>query len=170
MGTTAKHGLPWPADTDLLIQGDNAIRALAEAVDNRLGGSLFRATVENEPVLNDVDDLLELNLTAGDSSVFTDLGNQIRYNGLKVAAIVSAQVRWAGNGAGSRRIEIRQNGAEIIFDKESPDGTETTAQTLTWPVVLTDADTLGLAVRQTSGGSLNVLSGKFRCMILGLAP
>lgn len=36
MGTTTNYGLPYPEATDLVIQGDDAIQALAEAVDSKL--------------------------------------------------------------------------------------------------------------------------------------
>jgi hypothetical protein len=36
MGTTANHALPYPEGTDLVISGDDAIQALAEAVDATL--------------------------------------------------------------------------------------------------------------------------------------
>lgn len=42
MGTTAIYGLPYPDGTDLVIQGDDAIQALAEAVEDTIyGGTTF---------------------------------------------------------------------------------------------------------------------------------
>jgi hypothetical protein len=38
MGTTTS-GLPWPEGTELVRDGDNAIRALAEAVEARMWGA-----------------------------------------------------------------------------------------------------------------------------------
>ena len=36
MGSTTPHGLPYPVGTDRIMDGDNAIQALAEAVDTAL--------------------------------------------------------------------------------------------------------------------------------------
>jgi hypothetical protein len=36
MGSTTTHGLPYPVGTDLIMNGDNAMQALAEAVDTAL--------------------------------------------------------------------------------------------------------------------------------------
>ena len=43
MGSTAGLGLPWPDDTDLVSQDDDAIRALAEAVEANLRQTVIAA-------------------------------------------------------------------------------------------------------------------------------
>lgn len=169
MGTTSK-GLPYPEDTDFVQVGAQDIQALAEATDALLGGALFRATVENEPVAGDgTPDVLNINMTAGDSALFTDGGNQITYAGDTAVALLVGQVRWEASAAGSRTIELRVNGSEVIKDRDTAiDGGESHIQLVTWPVVLEAGDLLALAVSQTSGGPLDVVSGKFRCVVLGV--
>jgi len=46
MGTTP-GGLPWPAGSDQLFNGDDAIKALADALDARGGGLLVQAGQTN---------------------------------------------------------------------------------------------------------------------------
>lgn len=169
MGTTGK-GLPYPESTEFVKDGAGAIQGLAEAVDDRLGGDLFRATVVNEPVANDTDDTLDINMTGGDSSLFTDGGNYITYTGPRCVAILSAQVRWEADASGARTMEMQVNGSEVIKIKDTPDGgAEPHIQALTWPVILDTGDTLKLVVRQTSGSSLDVTDGRYRAVVLGVA-
>lgn len=52
MGNTAKHGLPWPNDTDPYQQGAYAMRALAEGVDGalpRMKWGTFSGGLHNPP-------------------------------------------------------------------------------------------------------------------------
>jgi hypothetical protein len=42
MAGTTPNGLPYPTGTDLVRDGDNAIKALADAVDTRLGWAYVR--------------------------------------------------------------------------------------------------------------------------------
>ena len=41
MGTTPNRGFPYPEGTDFVASGDDAIQALAEAVDDRLAGHSY---------------------------------------------------------------------------------------------------------------------------------
>lgn len=43
-GTTSPYGFPYPTGTDRVMDGDNAMQALAEAVDNHLETNLGAAT------------------------------------------------------------------------------------------------------------------------------
>lgn len=45
MGTTASYGLPYPEATDLVINGDDAIQALAEATEAAFHASICKADV-----------------------------------------------------------------------------------------------------------------------------
>lgn len=170
MGVTRK-GLPFPKSDDFVKDGATAIQALAQATDSALGGALFRATVAGEPVADNTADRLQLTLTVDDSELFSNTdGNLITYTGTRVVALLSAQVVWAASGAGTRRIALIHDGAEVVAEKVNPIGGEVFPHAVSWPVILTSGDKLGLEVKQTSGGPLDVNTAKFRCVVLGVAP
>ena len=169
MGTTPK-GLPYPEPTAFLRDGASAIRAEAEATDDALGGALFRATVATEAIGDSTDDKLDLTLTIDDSPLFSNSGvNYIQYTGPRVVAIVSAQVTWDGNAAGTRKATITLNDVDQASSRVTPDS-QPIIQGVTWPLILEAGDKLGLVVRQTSGAGLDVTGAKFRCVVLGVAP
>lgn len=171
MALTPQHSLPYPEATSDVRNGASDVQALADAVDARLGGAMFIASVASEGVANDDDDRLELSIDGtNDSDVFVSSGtNLIQYIGVPtVIATVYAQVTWSGNNAGSRKVEIWQNGVSECGQRLSPDSAEPFTQTIAWPLLLVNGDTLGLNVRQTSGASLNVTFGRFRCVVHGI--
>lgn len=169
MGTTDK-GLDYPEPTAYLRDGASAIRALAEDTDAALGGALFRATVGTEAIANATDDKLDLTMTAGDSPLFVNSGvNYIQYTGPDVVAIVTAQVTWEGDAAGTRKVTITLNDNDQASSRVTPDSQPIT-QTFSWLMVLTSGDKLGLVARQTAGHAVNVTAAKFRCALLGVAP
>jgi hypothetical protein len=49
MGVTPKHGIPWPAGTDPIAQGDDAIRSLAESLDGLIGPTVVTALPASPP-------------------------------------------------------------------------------------------------------------------------
>lgn len=169
MGSTDK-GLDYPESTGYVRDGASAIRELAEDTNAALGGALFRATVGTEPIADSTDDKLDLTMTVGDSPLFTNSGvNYIQYTGPNAVAMVSAQVTWEGDAAGTRKVTITQNDVDQASSRVTPDS-QPIVQTLTWPLVLNSGDKLGLVARQTAGHSVNVTAAKFRCVILGVAP
>jgi hypothetical protein len=173
MGTTTRHGLPWPASSDLVKDGASAIQALAESIDARLSGAMVAADVGTEAVANSTDDLLTLTVDDGETSnaLFEQAGaNTIEYVGTTtVIATAYLQVTWEVDGTGSRRIRILKNGSAQATSRVQPDG-EILTMVLAWPVRLATGDTLTVDVCQNSGGALDVTSAKFRCVIGGVSP
>lgn len=173
MALTSKHSLPYPEPTADLRLGAGDIQALAQALDDRLGGALVSADLGVEAVANNTDDLLTLTVDDAETSnaLFEQAGaNTIEYVGTPtVIATVYAQVTWAGNGAGSRRLRVLKNGNVQGTIRQAPDADPLT-MILTWPVKLATGDTLTLEAWQNSGGALNVTAAKFRCVIAGVSP
>lgn len=168
MGTTDR-GIPFPESDDFVKDGATAMQALAEAVDERIGGALLRATVANEGIADDVDDVLNLNKTTGDSDLFDDSGAQIEYTGPDSVVALVVQVAWEADAAGTRRVAIQVNGSTEVYEKNTPDGgTEQHVMVVPWLTKLETGDEIGVSVRQTSGSSLDVVSGKLRCVVLGV--
>lgn len=168
MGTTSR-GAPYPDPEDFLANTAAAVRALAEWVNDAVGGALFRATITAENVAGDNTwDVLDINMTAGDSALFTDLGNSIEYTGPRCIAVLVGYVEFAASGAGTRSVELRVNGAKVARRREVPvDGTEVHPMNPVWPVILDPGDTLSIAARQNTGGALQV-DGAYRCIVLGV--
>lgn len=173
MATTSTHGLPYPLQSADARLGAGDIQALAEAVDDRLSGALVSADLGTEAVANNTDDLLTLTIDAGETSdaLFDQAGaNTIEYVGTPtVIATVYAQVTWAGNATGSRRLRVLKNASVQATIRQAPDADPLT-MILTWPIKLATGDELTLEAWQNSGGSLNVTAAKFRCVIGGVSP
>lgn len=169
MGQTDK-GIDYPESTAFVRDGALAMQELAQDVDARIGGALFRATVGTEPIADSTDDKLDLTMTAGDSPLFVNSGvNYIQYTGPDVVAVITAQVTWAGDAAGTRKVTITLNDVDQASSRVTPDAQPIT-QTFAWIAVLTSGDRLGLVARQTAGHAVNVTAAKFRCALLGVAP
>lgn len=173
MALTDLHELPYPLPTADARLGAGDIQALAEALDERLSGALVSAEVGTEAVANSTDDLLTITVDDAETSnaLFEQAGaNTIEYVGTAtVIATVYAQVTWAGNGTGSRRVRILKNAGVQATVRQAPDADPLT-MLATWPVKLTTGDELQLEAWQNSGGSLNVTAAKFRCVIAGVSP
>lgn len=175
MGTTNRHGLPWPASSDLVKDGAAAIQALAEAIDARLSGAMIAADVGTETVANNADDLLTLTVDDAETSnaLFEQAGaNTIEYVGTTtVITTAYAQVTWEGDATGSRRVRILKNGSSVngVTVRLQPDADPLT-MIATWPIRLATGDTLQLEVWQNSGAPLDVTAAKFRCVIAGVSP
>lgn len=73
-----------------------------------------------------------------------------------IAVHYIALVRFVSNGTGSRKIIVVQNGSEISSLAVSALSGEQTVVTLTGYVTCEAADTFGVQVYQSSGGSLNM--------------
>ena len=73
---------------------------------------------------------------------------------------LQGQVDWAGNATGLRQIYLQKNGADILGARRETAGqTAAHTQSVAWTTIrLKKGDSIGLAVRQTSGGSLNILA------------
>lgn len=173
MALTDTHELPYPVETADVRLGASDVQALAEALDERLSGALVSADLGTESVANSTDDLLTLTVDAAESTdaLFSQAGaNTIEYVGAPtVIATVYAQVTWAGNATGSRRVRVLKNGNVQGTIRQAPDADPLT-MILTWPVKLATGDELTLEAWQNSGGALNVTAAKFRCVIGGVSP
>lgn len=93
MGTTSTYGLPYPEGGDLVIGGDDAIQALAEAVEARMYASpiAYVALTDHGGALDDVDGAIVLT-GAVSMSGFTFDGTTLTYTGGSCLFLVAAQV------------------------------------------------------------------------------
>lgn len=77
-----------------------------------------------------------------------------------IAVLVFAQVTWATNGTGKRRIQVHKNGSSFGGWKISAVDDDTTALYLSELTTVAAGDTIKLDVWQNSGGSLNVTEAR----------
>ncbi len=68
--------------------------------------------------------------------------------------LITAQIGWAGNTAGSRQLQIRANNQLIALDQVSPGSEGVIRQTATGIARLNPGETISLTAQQNSGGDL----------------
>lgn len=130
MGTTSKYAFPWPAGTDLVNQGDNAIRALAEGIDSKIATD-DQGTLAARPVstaespgktgryywATDTGQLFRDHGTgwdeiAGKPKVVGNLAGIVPYDGQEIYVLADAangvlwHFRWRSAGVGAYKWEF----------------------------------------------------------------
>lgn len=167
MPTTPYAGLPYPDGTEFVVNGDDAIQALAEALDERFLGSaaLNRAAVQSIPnnIVTFVAWTPASSELAGDFAFGTDGANPdnlLVYNGPTRWFAVVAQVQWSTLTAGTPTVQVVRNGVDV-----EPGSISQTALSATAGVVgsviscilkLEAGDELDVRILQVSGSATNV--------------
>lgn len=119
MGTTARRGYPFPEATDLVIQGDDAIEALAAAVDvdvdwtqtvAHIGSAESTGLADGSVIAFDGGQSLMTGFTYG-AGLLTYTGPAVRM----FLACLSVEVATSGSNQASMssNVALRVNGTEI---------------------------------------------------------
>lgn len=166
MATTPIYGLPYPAGTDKILEGDDAMQALALAVEDRIRSSSGVAQLElanNGSTLTasavTINHLGAQTFMAG----FSYAGGVLTYAGplrlFIVATEVEVQVASAGTIAIESAVYLLRNGVSIagsFDDIQIPTATLEGRQVvhrITTPVQLTTGDTLGVTASCSPNGT-----------------
>lgn len=166
MGSTTPNGYPFPVGTDLVMDGDNAMQALAEAVDGTClttralttGHSLTGAA--NTPVSWNAPLINECALTKTSASKWT-----VTLPGLYV---VTAQALTTGFQPVAQRSYMQltfTRGSTPLTCRQSFAGENTTACTLS--AALRAGDTIEFSAQPSASTNIAALTGSFNCHRLG---
>ena len=160
-GNTAT-ALPWPAPTDPVAAGADAIRALAEAIDPRLGGG-YRSQTDTSTATIPTATWTRVGCTVAESSAGTD----IAANGGGVTCVlagwyrVDAYVNWQGGlGTAVPTVAFAQladtgPGTYARSQGGSP-GAVALIQTGSWVKKMTAGETVAIFVLQSSGSNQTI--------------
>lgn len=173
MGTTTWFGLPYPESTDLVIQGDDAIQALAETVAARLAPDAS-LTVDPSTSGRAVGGATPVNITGATSAgSFTGDGDDFVYTGAAnrffiVCASVEVESSSAGTSTMTSTVHLLHNGAIIQRSFDRVDSIENTSEgtlrarsvvhNLTAPVQLATGGVIGLTAFSAPGGTIGSTS------------
>lgn len=172
MGSTTTHGFPFPVGTDRVMDGDNAIQALAQYTDDYLlGGKAHRCRIAYATGLsipnNVVTDLSMVGATvAYDTGGMANVANNRIDIKTTALYVITLTVGWQAPGTptGNRDALIFRNSvspasAYIANDYRPAQASSSTAVNLvTDPLPLTAGDSIVGRVLHTQGAVLTTLS------------
>lgn len=153
MGTTTYEAIPYPEGTDLVIQGDDAMQALAERVDLRIARWSGGSTTDATPVAlaNNAwtDIVFSVGLTVSDN-VTASANTTLTYTGAGARwFLVSAGANIAVNGSqpnGYLRIVHSGGVAAELIHSDNYDNLNAAI-----PLLLNPADTIVIAAKANDG-------------------
>lgn len=174
MGSVTTHGFPYPVGTDRVMDGDNAMQALAQYTDDFFwagGGKLPRCklTTSSFIVPNNVTTQVAFNAIAYDTDAMADTvagAIKIVHAGWYV---VSALIPWFNNATGHRVSLILNSGAAGYLAQDYRPAIATTSAIATVtsePVLLPAGSTVILRLLQNSGGNLTLTTANGQPMSL----
>ena len=166
MGTTPNLDLPYPEGTDLVVNGDDAIEALAAAVDYALALDAFMTVMPAESTKAVGGETnVDFPGTAG-SSGFTRDGDGFVYNGPATRYfLISASVEVENNGPAtsmSSTVLVYHNGTQIMGSHDLVANTSATlagrrvAHTVTVPQPLAAGDRIDVNALASPAGGLGI--------------
>jgi hypothetical protein len=173
-GTTVPLGYPYPLPGDPLNVND--IQELAEAIDVSVQATedslaeaeappTVRATGTAQVIANSTTTLLTFNAAPYDNAGFTDFVGSPQAlimptpNPGPARYLYLAEVTWASNATGFRRVEITSNGTVFSRAEEPAAATPfVTSQRAQYAFSAAAGTLIRVQVTQNSGGNLSVLS------------
>jgi hypothetical protein len=161
---TPIRALPYPVGTDRLMDGDDAIKALATSLDTQLGLGVG-CRVGNTAVQNiaiNVEVLITFNAVSFDTGNFFNPASSTiitcRQAGMYLAIVGYS---FAGTaGAGSRIVILKVNGTSV-FSSAVAFSTGALSGTLLYPLFLSVGDTVSMAQYQSSGATITTHNQPF---------
>lgn len=170
MGSQTTHGFPYPVGTDRVMDGDNAMQALAEAVDaaftSRPRAKIVAAA--NQTLNNDTITTVTFagGVVSYDTNGMADLANNrlvIKTAGLYV---IHGRLGFAFNAAGARGGLLWLNGATYLAEDYRlaiAVNYGTVFNVVSEPIALAVNDNLSLRALQVAGGTLplTTINGRY---------
>lgn len=171
MGATSAFDLPYPEGGDLVIEGDDAIQALAEAVEARMNPNMAYVTVDPAESALGISGATEVDFPgaadlvgfSGAGLVFTYAGGGSRY--FIVSASVEVEVASAGSEFLSSTVEVHYDGAarSISHDQVAHTGATLASRKVTHnisvPIHIVDGHPVTVYAYASGGtGTLGVTS------------
>jgi hypothetical protein len=156
MGTTINHGLPYPEGTDLVISGDDAIQALAEAVDAKLewvtAAAFAHASAGSQAVSTDT--VIHFPGTQSLTGFAYDGAGGLHYTGGLRPFLIAVSVTINNTGTDPEsRIEVRVNNVTIMGSESKTVGTaQTTTHTISVPCFLESGDVISIVANAAPAG------------------
>lgn len=159
---TTSGGLPYPTGTDKVVDGDNAIQALAEAVEARFARVTARGTVDAQSVPSGSSHQ-PLIVIPNDTTGFTFADNAFTTL-VEGAYVITGYLSLGTLASGIASLAIYQGGT-ILAGQTGPATTAGgTRLSVTTARVLSVGQALTLRAFQTSGAALSVSGGNFNIM------
>lgn len=161
-GGSTTTALPWPAPTDPVAAGADAIRALAEAIDPRLGGG-YRTQTDTSTATIPTATWTRIGTTVAETSAGTDVAANGGGMTCTVAGLyrVDALVTWAGGlGTAVPTIAFGQltdsgPGTYMRSQGGSP-GAFALIMTGSWIKRMSAGETVAIFVLQSSGSNATI--------------
>lgn len=169
MPSATTHGYPFPVGTDRVMDGDNAIQALAQYSDDFLLGNLAkvpRCRLTNASVVIPTGVVTLASFVGGtiahDTDGMGDLANSRIYARHAGWYVAYASIPWPINNTGMRLMMIAKNGnssgASIAQRSDTPvQGTSTVHVFNSEPVSLVAGDYVDLRLSHSGGTSLTLV-------------
>lgn len=156
MGTTSRFGLPYPEGNGLVIQGDDAIQALAEAVDADLGAVADAPPAwcngSAEPfVAIGAGITVELPVGDGSGHFTTPGGGFIQYTGPTRLFWFSATVTIDTLTVGRQIVSLYHESTPMIITNELDDSGADRTHVLTCALVLNNGESFHIDAHAHSG-------------------
>lgn len=163
--TTPIYGFPYPSGTDRVMDGDNAMGALALAIETLLKNSILAARMERQGAhqsipANTLTDLACNTLIREDDTPAGGIGPQPGNGSITLARpgwyIVSAGVQWASNAAGHRTIQLVGATSGIVAaDRGTPAAAGQTMQAIATVVYVAASENYKAQVEHGAGGAID---------------
>jgi hypothetical protein len=171
MATTTTYGWTTPDDTSLVKDGASAIRSLGSAIDSNLTNKLciLKKTADqstnnatNTSITFD-DEIVDTN---GFHSTATNTDRITIPAGLDGYYEIWAKADFNTNGTGRRTVFINKNGSLVTEGEITPNSSTYPSAYAFFIMDLDVGDYITMSAQQTSGGSLNVLAGNGRTVLI----
>jgi hypothetical protein len=165
MGTTTNYGLPYPEGTDFVIAGDDAMQALAEAVDDRLytGSTVAQIEPAESPSSTGAD--VDFNGTQTVMNGFSYSTGLLTYLGPARTFMIAAEVEILNGGATTAEqvATLFVSGVGVAGSTDRIDSASTVTERrhthrLVIPRTLSYGDTVKVSTTATPAGSIGVAS------------
>lgn len=157
MTDTTTRGFPYPEGTDLVINGDNAIEALAQALDDYHAAFALTA-VSNQSMPNGGPTYVEWTPGSSNMSSHFELSGDnkhVYYNGPGRWVHVSLRAVWGGSaGTDIRALQLQANGGlSNGTDVDLIDSAVLLTHRLDYLLLLDDGGYIDVTASQSSGSA-----------------
>ena len=163
---TPRYALPYPVGTDRVMDGDNAMQALAERVEAVLmARKLPRCRINTAASVSIPNNVTtQVDFTAGTVSYDTDTMANLAQSRITIKTagwyVLKAFVPWLAGSTGFRVSLLQTGGGTAVYAAQdyrmAVNGTATTAQIASDPIPLAVNDYVILRVLHTQGTALNI--------------
>jgi|1048.fasta_scaffold02908_9 hypothetical protein len=171
MATTTTYSWVTPDDTSLVKDGASAIRTLGSSIDSSFTNKLCILNKSADQSLSNATNTsitfdTEVLDTNGFHSTSTNTDRITIPSGLDGYYQIYAKADFNVNGTGRRTVFINKNGTFQTEVEITPNSSTYPSAIAVYIMSLAVGDYVTMSAQQTSGGSLNVLGGSSRSLLI----